>query len=91
MSMSSWMRFWTNVENTRIDSPDITAFEIAGSKARIDTQTHTIRLRKPAGQTWTSETPVIETNGDTYAELKSGRSFLRQRSAGVSRHARTAR
>ena len=60
------------VENTRIDSPDITAFEIAGSKARIDTQTHTIRLRKPAGQSWTSETPVIETNGDTYAELKSG-------------------
>lgn len=60
------------VENTRIDAPDITAFEIAGSKARIDTQTHTIRLRKPAGQSWTSETPVIETNGDTYAELKSG-------------------
>lgn len=60
------------VENTRIDSPDITAFEIAGSKARIDTQTHTIRLRKPAGQSWTSETPVIETNGDTYAELKNG-------------------
>ena len=26
------------VENTRIDSPDITAFEIAGSKARIDTE-----------------------------------------------------
>ena len=60
------------VESTRIDSPDITAFEIAGSKARIDTQTHTIRLRKPAGQSWTSETPVIETNGDTYVELKSG-------------------
>ena len=60
------------VESTRIDSPDITAFEIAGSKARIDAQTHTIRLRKPAGQSWTSETPIIETNGDTYAELKSG-------------------
>ena len=60
------------VENTRIDTPDITAFEIAGSKARIDTQTHTICLRKPAGQSWASETPVLETNGDTYAELKSG-------------------
>lgn len=60
------------VENTRIDSPDITAFEIAGSKARIDTKTHTVRLRKPAGMSWGSETPVIETNGDTYAALKSG-------------------
>lgn len=60
------------VENTRIDSPDITAFEIAGSKARIDTKTHTVRLRKPAGVSWGNETPIIETNGDTYAELKSG-------------------
>ena len=60
------------VENTRIDSPDIAAFEIAGSKARIDTKTHTVRLRKPAGTSWTGETPIIETNGDTYAALKSG-------------------
>lgn len=60
------------VENTRIDSPDITAFEIAGSKARIDAQTNTIYLRKPAGQDWKNETPFIETNGDTYAELISG-------------------
>ena len=50
------------VESTRIDSPDITSFEVSGSKARIDAQKHMVTLNLPADARLDSE-PVIETNG----------------------------
>lgn len=59
------------VESTRIDSPDITSFEVSGSKARIDAQKHTVTLNLPADAKLDSE-PIIETNGYTYAVKKSG-------------------
>lgn len=59
------------VETTRVDSPDITSFEVSGSKARIDTEKHTVTLNLPADARLDSE-PVIETNGYTYAVKKSG-------------------
>ena len=59
------------VESTRIDSPDITSFEVSGSKARIDAQKHTVTLNLPADAKLDSE-PIIETNGYTYAVKKTG-------------------
>lgn len=63
---------YDRVSQERIDSPDFTSFEIAGSKARIDTEKHTITLNKPFNADWTAATPVLTTNGHTEATLTRG-------------------
>ena len=63
---------YDRISQERIDSPDFTSFEIAGSKARIDTEKHTITLNKPFGADWTAATPILTTNGHTEATLTRG-------------------
>lgn len=60
------------VEENRIASPDITSFEIAGSKGRIDTKTHTVSLRKPLGAVWSGADAAVSSSRDTCAQLISG-------------------
>ena len=63
---------YDRISQERIDSPDFTSFEIAGSKARIDTEKHTITLNKPFNADWTAATPILTTNGHTEATLTRG-------------------
>ena len=60
------------VESTRIDAPEITSFELGGSKARVDAENRKITVNIPLGYDTSGMTPAITTNGYTYAQLVSG-------------------
>lgn len=60
------------VESSRIDAPEITSFELGGSKARIDAKNRKVTVNIPLGYEMTGLTPTVTTNGYTYAQLVSG-------------------
>lgn len=60
------------VESSRIDAPEITSFELGGSKARIDAKNRKVTVNIPLGYVTSGMTPAITTNGYTYAQLVSG-------------------
>lgn len=60
------------VESSRIDSPEITSFELGGSKGRIDASQRKVTVNIPLGYDTSGMTPNITTNGYTYAQLTGG-------------------
>lgn len=58
--------YWINyLDNHRIEKPEITRFEVDGSKGLVDALSRTVTLRLPADTDWNSlSAPIIETSGE---------------------------
>ena len=66
--------YWIDyIENHRITKPEISYFELAGSRGMIDNDSKTVTLRMPSGTNWNSlPDPVIETTGEALVKSYAG-------------------
>lgn len=63
---------YQSIDQTRILSPEIVSFEVAGSKARIDSDSRTIKLNLLPGTSLTGQAPVLVCGDYSVAECTSG-------------------
>ena len=66
--------YWINyIENHRITKPEISYFEIAGSRGMIDSDSKTVTIRMPSGTNWNSlPDPIIKTTGEALVKSFAG-------------------
>ena len=66
--------YWVSyIENHRIEKPEITYYEVAGSRGLIDPMSKTITIRMPADTDWNNlPKPIIETTGEALCTVSAG-------------------
>ncbi|MCR4722407.1 MAG: DUF5018 domain-containing protein [Eubacteriales bacterium] len=66
--------YWINyIANHRIAKPEISYFELAGSRGMIDSDSKTVTFRMPSGTNWNSlPDPIIKTTGEALVKSFAG-------------------